>query len=401
MSRHNKDEGREVARPKPFKKKKFKRIINQITSITREVLTIYSLTQTKNPLSIGLGIISSIGLIYDHLELYEPIGPNLVKKKGYQSYSDMDADLIYNTLKHIEIDEKILMKDEENDSSKIVEFSIRNVDILFYLADNDIYGPFLKDKNEFTKVFSEFVFDKLGNMIKIESKMIDNYEQVKFSPLDIGTDIYISSINEEKLVKKIQMFRDRGFNRSLLFCGPPGVGKTTLVGRLVKQIGGKLVVLHPDTIDTIEMSLLSLLNLLDPDVILFDDIDRITEFNDTLAYLEELNKSKGANRLIIGTVNNLRVMPGPMKRPGRFDRIIEFDSPTDNQIEEMLLAYADKYDVEFTKENLPKIKKACRQLTPAYIDEIAKRRIVENEEDLLEQIKEIHKLLGDIKEDDE
>ena len=378
----------------PFRKKKFRRIVGQITSLTREVLTIYSLVKTKNPLSIGLGVISSIGIIYDNLHIDSNIGPGLLKKRGYQSFSDMDPDLIYNTLKHVELEEEILLKDDENDSCKIVGFTIDNIEILFYISDNEVYGPFLKDKDEFIKAFSKFVFDRLGNMIKIESKMMDNYESVKFSPLDIGTDVYISTINEDELIEKLQSFRDKGFTRSLLFYGPPGVGKTTLVGRMVKKMGGKLVILHPDTIDSIEMSLLSLLNLLDPDIILFDDIDRISEFNDTLAYLEELNRFEKANRLIIGTVNNLYKMPEPMRRPGRFDQIMKFEAPNTEQIREIILAYAKKFDVEFSNSGLDTIVSSCENLTPAFIQEIVKRRLVYSEKELFDQIKHMKELLG-------
>lgn len=383
-----------------FRKKNFKRYMTQFSGIAREILTIYSLVKTKNPLSIGLGVVSSIGMIYDNLNIGDNINIALLKKKGYESFNDMDSELIYNTLKHIGLEENVLMKHEENDTTKIVEFLIEDIEILFYLNESDIYGPFLKNKEEFIKAFSKFIFDKLGNIIKIESKMDDNREVVKFSSLDIGTKIYISSINEEKLVEKLQLFKSKGFSRSLLFYGPPGVGKTTLVGRLVKKMEGKLIVLHPDIIDNIEMSIISIINLLNPDVILFDDIDRITEFNDTLAYLEELNKSKNKQRLIIGTVNDLYLMPSPMKRPGRFDQIIEFYSPTEEQIAEMIIAYAKEYNVSFTEEGFIKIKRACHKLTPAYINEIVKRRLVETEEDLLEQIGHIHKFLETNMEDE-
>jgi len=394
MKRRLKDDVGYPVHTSPFKRRKIRRIISQVTTLTREVLTIYSLVKTKNPLSIGLGVISSVGMIYDNLGINSGINAELLKKRGYQSFSDMDPDLIYNTLKHVELEEEVLLKDDENDSIKIVGFVIDKIDILFYLCNDEIYGPFLKDKDEFIKKFSKFVFDRLGNMIKIESKMMEHYESVKFSSLNIGTDVYISTINEKELINKLQLFRERGFSRSLLFYGPPGVGKTTLVGRMAEKMGGKLVILHPDTIDNIEMPLLSLLNLLNPDIILFDDIDRINEFNDVLAYLEELNRFKKANRLIIGTVNNLHRMPEPMKRPGRFDQIMKFEAPNSEQIREIILAYSDKFDVKFSDSGLDSVVLECENLTPAFIQEIVKRRLVYSEEELFDQIKHMKELLG-------
>jgi len=351
------------------------------------------LVKTKNPLSIGLGVISSVGLIYDNLGMKEGVGASMLKERGYKNFHDIDADLIYYTIKHIGLEEEFIIKDEDDDSRKISRFLIKDVEILFYHCDGGIYGPFVKDKKEFSQAFSGLVFDKLGGMIKIEVKMGNEREAVKFSPLDISTNIYISTIDESELIRKLQMFRDMGFTRSLLFHGPPGVGKTTLVGRMVEKMGGKLIILHPDTIDCIEMSLLSLLNLLNPDIILFDDIDRIHEFNDILAYLEELNRFNKTNRLIIGTVNDLYAMPAPMRRPGRFDQIIKFGPPNKAQILEIVNAYSEKFNVSFSKDGIGEIVDACNHLTPAFIQEIVKRKLVYSEDELLEQIKYMKELL--------
>lgn len=112
-----------------------------------------------------------------------------------------------------------------------------------------------------------------------------------------------------------------GKTRSVLLIGPPGTGKSTvaraLARRTVDRFGGRVLrigvadfsYLRPSVID-------ASIALLNPDVVLVDDLDRFMGADSLLDVLEAVH---GRQRLLVATVNNEHRLCSALVRPGRFD----------------------------------------------------------------------------------
>lgn len=137
----------------------------------------------------------------------------------------------------------------------------------------------------------------------------------------------------EALGARVKAFLARGKTRSYLVVGPPGSGKTTALAYTVKKLGLKSLriplgallarekVLGGGAIgfgETSAMNFLLTAQILRPDVVIFDDIDR-TNASSQGVLLEELEKLRVDTRIILASANNLKRLTPALRRVERFD----------------------------------------------------------------------------------
>lgn len=121
---------------------------------------------------------------------------------------------------------------------------------------------------------------------------------------------------------RIRAFDRERIPRSILMQGPPGTGKSYAVRYLTQILNMRSlrVDIVSLTKSSSEISLLeSLLKVLRPDVLILDDLDRVSHAR-ILHFLELAAKFC---RVIFATANLVHEMTGALLRPGRFDEIVE------------------------------------------------------------------------------
>jgi len=195
-----------------------------------------------------------------------------------------------------------------------------------------------------------------------------------------------------------------GFNRSLLFFGPPGIGKTTLAARLAERIGGRLLVASCGTLETSRGRdiIEHLVDIIDPTVVLMDDLDKMWRPSEMLESMERLNRMVGdRKRLLIGTVNSLSEVPEPLRRPGRFDEIVEFFPLTKSQRKAILLTYGKEFGVKYSDREIDKVATQTDGMTGAYLKEIALRASVVSFPVLCDQVAQMKRICNMVEEDEE
>jgi ATP-dependent 26S proteasome regulatory subunit len=133
-----------------------------------------------------------------------------------------------------------------------------------------------------------------------------------------------------------------------------------------------------------QSALLQLIELLEPSVILLDDVDRITgedKHEKDLLYLLAQRAYKEP-LVIIGTANKLHNIPTALRRPGRFDETIIQSCPTIQQTSEVIKLHVEEMGTKLSQDNINKLSSWAYGLTPAYLREIAKQATIYTVEEL-------------------
>lgn len=399
------------------KRKKTKRILNKIAAVAEKAFEIYVLLKhRKDPVGIVLGAVSAYNVVSDLFERETPQASSWLREIGATKSFPIMGSFIYHTLRQMDIPStKCWGNDadvDSHDAEKIDEFDLgEGVKVWFVATDTaggseprePREGPYMLDSQKFIQRFAAIVQENLGDIVSINTFTQGWDEYYYLGAVNIPTELYVSQIDENELYRRVNELQDMGFNRTLLFYGPPGVGKTTLSARVAKMMGGRLLVATSHVLDSGRgRNLLEgLIDILDPTVVLFDDLDKMWRPNDMLESMERLNRKEGARkRLLIGTVNTLGDIPEPMRRPGRFDEIIEFSNPSPEQRDAILAIYLDQFGVKLTEEQRGALAEATGGMTGAYLQEVAKRAKVISAESLLDEVAQMKKIC-DLEDDDD
>ena len=166
---------------------------------------------------------------------------------------------------------------------------------------------------------------------------------------------------------RIKKFKDAGIPRSLLLKGPPGTGKTTMAGMVSKKVGGRFLTFDLDLLREYGSNfLLRHLKILEPDIVLIDEIDRNpSRALDIMKLLESHDWEHPIT--VIGTVNSIEVLDPALLRPGRFDEVLHVGAPTAEYLLKIVEHYAEKYGVT---RNAKVMAYDMRGFSPADVREV-------------------------------
>ncbi|SDK65893.1 AAA family ATPase [Halanaerobium congolense] len=179
------------------------------------------------------------------------------------------------------------------------------------------------------------------------------------NPKNYLEDVILSEENEQVINRVLNEYfsanKLKRYNidakRRLLFCGPPGCGKTLTAKAIAKELNLPLLYIHMDSLISSYLgetasNLRKIFKYASQDkwLIFFDEFDTIAKNRDDKNEHGELKRSVNTflqmldnfkiNTLLIAATNHQHLLDNAIWR--RFDEIMFFDKPNKNKIEETI-----------------------------------------------------------------
>jgi hypothetical protein len=208
---------------------------------------------------------------------------------------------------------------------------------------------------DFVETSAQWVRDVLWSSVDPDRIVISSFENVSndvprhsgsYGQLRIVTDDLIefasSKVSKEQSEYLLKCI-NAGIRRTVLFHGPAGTGKSTIARQICHTLALRSLRVRVEDVGTLGSGPISeIIKMFEPDVVIFDDLDRATSQIALFEMLEMLHKS---TKLVFATVNHLNSLQDALKRPGRFDEIIPIVKLDEVAILKVLGDYKDAYEL--------------------------------------------------------
>jgi len=230
---------------------------------------------------------------------------------------------------------------------------------------------------------------------------MDKKEERTVSPQPIGDDIRFEQsirprkfddfIGQDKIKENLRIFIEAARKRGealdhVLFCGPPGLGKTTLAHIIASEIGSDIKVTSGPVLERPGDLAAILTNLCDRDILFIDEIHRLPRVAEEILYpaMEDyqldiiIGQGPSARSIklnlprftLIGATTRTGLLTSPLRE--RFGIINRLDFYTPEDLKEILIRSSRILGCEITDEAAKEIARRSRG-TPRVANRLLRR----------------------------
>lgn len=249
-------------------------------------------------------------------------------------------------------------------------------------------SSYILHSQDFTpNILWDLVWEKVNGCIDVQPSN-ESYKTFKFNgyKVDIGHHFGTAQEKVNDFIEKNRRFISLGFERSYMFLGPPGSGKSTMSQFFARTYSNRILQLSPVVIWNVgDIEIIKLIEESGAEVVLIDELDKLMEQLGAqhkgmlLSRIEKMRKCKKGLITII-TANSVKNFPEAMLRPGRIDDIIEFEYPCEDDRKKILQGYADMLNVPITLDAVNRIANMSEGLTGAWLKEVIMQMKVSDQE---------------------
>lgn len=259
----------------------------------------------------------------------------------------------------------------------------------------NLYGMESEEKEKIYKTFYITKDVKLIDLANIVKKDLGNFIEISFGITHTphapnahvesdeliltkfkepyGNNLFIKDKSlEEKTLRDIKKHREFGNQRSYMFLGAPGTGKTTFCYNLAKRISENDEIVFKATSELFDRApnyMDTLVECFAPTVIIIDDIDRSImgrQDEALLAFLERL-KNLVSKPTFLSTANDISAIGEAFLRPGRFDEIVHFPRPNLEERKEFFKNYSKLLEIKLVPKDIEILSIETEDMTQAYL----------------------------------
>lgn len=180
----------------------------------------------------------------------------------------------------------------------------------------------------------------LGKVLRIIQDELSNRTLFKVLPFpEINLDgIYLEEKEKLELIDFVEAVKQGKDGLRYLFVGEPGTGKTETIRAIISECiknNNKLTVIVADAGCKVRLeTVFEYAEIFEPVLLCIDDIDLMVGSRDSRVHPSNLSSSLQAldgfitrkNTFLIATTNDRTLVDNALRRPGRFDLIMEFDA---------------------------------------------------------------------------
>lgn len=254
-----------------------------------------------------------------------------------------------------------------------VGYEDKQSDSYFYCNDNDdLQAMVLAVKRIFWNRKSKNIVMNTIMEEGGEAYRNDRQRNSRFVLEDEEPVVSFSSGLADRLAATMVKYQAKNLHRTVLLYGPPGTGKTTAIREFVNNSGLSSLRIPVGFLNT-SSHMSATLRIIQPDIIIIDDFDRV---HDQGKMLDLLTDFKKVSKCVLLSCNSLKLTEA-LLRPGRIDEIIEHRVLNKEVIDRVLGPYVSRCD------------DSIRQWPIAYIEEFVKRADVLGIDDALTSFKEL------------
>lgn len=290
--------------------------------------------------------------------------------RGQESFIYRDDDYVYTRIDLT--DGQFILRKRHRPKLKDSEGPEEPSPYTSHLKVGDLYIPSGRDETKrrwFRAVGQVALKDKMGGTGLILDWNTDKDEFIIDDLVFPNRPYRGEALN---FVDEWRVFIDKGIRRCICLQGPPGTGKSTLARTASRKLGMLTLQITAEAFENMTTTLWnSLLLVINPQVVILDDIDRIYHLQN---YLDRFEDAYYKVPLTIFTSNDLDQVPDAMKRPGRIDQIIELDDPSPEVRLQVLREFAAREGAgDIPDWKIPFLHEIYEKYTGAYAVEYMRR----------------------------
>lgn len=399
-------------------------IAEKTVNATRDVLNVVEKVKSGNPISVMAASVQALDITAKWLDIKKPdaFAVFVFENELVEISEGCLKDLIQSPVVARGLEKSTVFESEDFDLYCVQVGSSPSNNLYFkiYKQQSQQYlnyeerRSYLVGKHFSLEEAYKYVWEQIGGKGYVSTETSHSSygreRKVVINSMVMDTSkLWIRKDEVARIHNEINKAKAEHRSRSYILAGPAGTGKSSFVNYFANSLDCNLLKLDPGAINSIGSDAVgSFVASISPDVVVFDDIDRLRNYDGEVLFLFENIKRSSPNTIIFATVNNFGGMDAAIKRPGRFDRVVWFNNPDGAERTEFFNFLLAKYSVVVEPHTLEQMINESNGFSHAYLDEMVYRIHVNGfpEETVNDSIKEFRITLGlgsgdDCDEDDD
>jgi hypothetical protein len=367
------------------------KVVKNTTAFAKEVLDITDKMKNGNVVSRTAAIVASVESFAKLLNVPKPDEVKdyaIDNELAYTDYGQL-SELLLNKAVFSKLKNEVVA---ENDSQALIKLHFDDKNFVCFirskkdeqyfdskraeadLAQASYYEAYYLPKDFDISVVYKMFWDMYDNKIFLTAKRDKIHGPIRGFKFDLE-NVFLNHEEIDRIGHEIATCSKNNISRSYLLVGEPGLGKTTRCFAACKQFCPRVLKVDSSAVDYLNIGdLENHIANFKPDALILDDIDRAP--SDKASYflftLENIKKTF-PNMVLFATANYFNKLDKAIVRPGRFDRIIWVEPPTNDDRAKLISSFATAFDAQIDSDTLAYLAKETEGFSHAYIKELVLR----------------------------